>query len=224
MPLWIRKIFVIFIAIVTLGTVIPTNYLYSETEKSKADYINSNEGQDLSEGLSLNDDEISLPDLDSDQNKDTSIFTPWSEIASALTDYNELAPTFVDFAVREAEVQGIQKFGTYIADQVGDQYLDTILPQIELVMNNLTDEMDEEMLRHVIVSTKPAGGTGEKILHFYDGRSGRDIFRFHVRRDHPPQDGYWFNFHYHKASDNFESHHDLGKIYWDKNTPPNWMA
>ena len=63
-----------------------------------------------------------------------------------------------------------------------------------------------------------------KIFHVYNRLTGEDLLRFHVRRDHPPQDGYWFNFHYHTAEDGFQSHHELGSIYWDRNTPPDWMS
>ncbi|WP_310794657.1 YpjP family protein, partial [Bacillus safensis] len=24
--------------------------------------------------------------------------------------------------------------------------------------------------------------------------------------------------------DGFQTHHELGNIYWDKNTPPSWMS
>ncbi|MED4798110.1 YpjP family protein, partial [Priestia megaterium] len=51
-----------------------------------------------------------------------------------------------------------------------------------------------------------------------------DLIRFHVRRENPPKDGYWFNFHYHAAADNFQKHYDLGKIYWNRNMPPKWFS
>jgi hypothetical protein len=111
-----------------------------------------------------------------------------------------------------------------ISEQVGDEYRNLIVPKIGEVMNGISRQYDEETLRNLVVSQSPSGGSGEKILHIYDGRSGQDLVRFHVRRDHPPKDGYWFNFHYHVDKDQFETHHNLGNIYWDKDTPPQWRA
>ena len=62
--------------------------------------------------------------------------------------------------------------------------------------------MPEESLQSLAIS-KPAGGNNEKIFHVYDTKTGNDLLRFHVRRDHPPQDGYYFNFHYHRFDDGY---------------------
>ncbi|MEH7388569.1 YpjP family protein, partial [Bacillus sp. JJ1521] len=88
----------------------------------------------------------------------------------------------------------------------------------------LAEQYPTEQLDQLEISEQPSGGNGEKIFHIFDNTSGKDIVRFHVRKDHPPQDGYWFNFHYHTHHDGFQTHHALGDIYWNKNTPPKWLS
>jgi hypothetical protein len=85
-------------------------------------------------------------------------------------------------------------------------------------------QFPEESLANLKVTETPGGGLSEKIFHITNSKANEDVIRFHVRRDHPPQQGYWFNFHYHTHHDNFQAHHELGSIYWNKNTPPKWMT
>jgi hypothetical protein len=92
------------------------------------------------------------------------------------------------------------------------------------VIASLAEQYPEEQLHYLAVTENPSGGMGERIFHIYRVDSGEDIIRFHVRREHPPQDGYWFQFHYHTYHDDFQTHYELGKIYWDKNTPPQWRT
>ncbi|MEW8987992.1 MAG: YpjP family protein, partial [Bacillus sp. (in: firmicutes)] len=86
------------------------------------------------------------------------------------------------------------------------------------------EQYPEEDLVHLAISEEPGKGKSEKIFHIKDEKTGEDVIRFHVRRDQPPHEGYWFNFHYHTHHDEYQTHHDLGSIYWAKNTPPNWMS
>ncbi|GAE94956.1 hypothetical protein JCM21714_4157 [Gracilibacillus boraciitolerans JCM 21714] len=53
----------------------------------------------------------------------------------------------------------------------------------------------------------------------------QDVARFHVNRVRKPQDGYYFQFHYHLPNDQYEEHLPLADIYWGgKDTPPKWMS
>lgn len=124
-----------------------------------------------------------------------------------------------------AEDQSFLKFGKRIAPVIEDDYRKEILPKIENVISDyLATLQDDEAYQDVVISSTPSAGKTEKIFNVYNRTTGEDLLRFHVRRDHPPHDGYWFNFHYHTAEDGFQSHHELGSIYWDRNTPPNWMS
>lgn len=99
-----------------------------------------------------------------------------------------------------------------------------ILPNIEKAIKEVMDQYDDNDLRYLTITERPTGGHSERIFHIYDGKKQHDVIRFHVRRDHPPKEGYWFNFHYHTYHDKFQKHHTLGAIYWAKNTPPKWMS
>lgn len=126
--------------------------------------------------------------------------------------------------VTEAEQQSYIKFGSRIKPVIEDEFRDIILPEIEKVIEVVASDYPEEDLSRLTITEIPSGGNSEKIFNIYDQVKKQDIIRFHVRKDHPPQEGYWFNFHYHTFEDQFQGHHHLGSIYWDKNTPPQWMS
>ncbi|MRX70906.1 hypothetical protein GJU40_01825 [Bacillus lacus] len=148
------------------------------------------------------------------------------DTAGSSSEDGKLLASSHEFSVEQllhlAEEQSYLKFGNKIGPVIEDEFKEVILPKIEETITEFA-ENDERFL-NVILSKKPAGGMGEKIFHIYDAQTGEDLIRFHVRRDNPPHQGFWFNFHYHTYHDSFASHHELGSIYWDKNTPPNWMA
>ncbi|AGT32101.1 hypothetical protein M493_09185 [Geobacillus genomosp. 3] len=131
---------------------------------------------------------------------------------------------FIEETMEKAVAQSYEKFGRKIAPVIEDEFHAVILPRIEGVIAELAERCPEEELRYLAVSENPSGGQGERIFHLYRMDTGEDLVRFHVRREHPPQDGYWFQFHYHIYDDGFQDHHELGKIYWSKNTPPNWRT
>nr|WP_249310338.1 YpjP family protein [Bacillus sp. FJAT-49736] len=124
----------------------------------------------------------------------------------------------------EAEKQSFEKFGEKIGPVIEDEFRQVIMPNIQRAIEMTVKEYPEERLEALAISEKPSGGIGEKIFHIYDANTNEDIIRFHVRRDHPPMDGYYFDFHYHVQFDNYQKHYALGTIYWDKNTPPKWMS
>ncbi|MTH52078.1 hypothetical protein GKZ89_01575 [Bacillus mangrovi] len=128
-------------------------------------------------------------------------------------------PHDLDYFKEMAKGQTQLKFGSKIGPVIEQEFDSLILPKIE---ETIEKELKPEELRNLIITEKPGTGRSEKIFHIYSGETGKDVIRFHVRTDRPPGDGYWFNFHYHLAGDSFEKHHELGRIYWDRNTPPAW--
>ncbi|WP_270182073.1 YpjP family protein [Alkalihalobacillus sp. CinArs1] len=213
-PLWSRKLFVAFIAVITLGTVIPTEYLQDlkPAQKTEANYQ-----KDVSHVVETDEPpQLSYEEVESEPLR-------WPEIAERSSS-SEVVEEFITYASLQTEELGIRKFGDTIANRVGSEYINLIVPKVSEVITSKVEELDVDFVRSLRLTDKPSGGYGERIMHVYNEKTGNDLMRFHVRRDHPPQDGYWFNFHYHDEKDNFSEHHEVGKIYWDKNTPPKWLS
>lgn len=186
--------------ILTFGLVTPPQIIITEAKSNnpvKADEIEEHRQTKLDSGSFTND-----------------------YIANSTYDKED----FMFYAIQKAEEQSVRKFGPIIEKSIGDEFREVVLPKMEEVIMTLSNQLEEEQLQYLVISNKPTGGTSEKIFHIYDSRSGQDIIRFHVRRDHPPLEGYYFNFHYHTYLDQFQSHHELGCIYWAKDTPPNWQV
>ncbi|MEH7885806.1 YpjP family protein [Bacillus sp. JJ1609] len=130
---------------------------------------------------------------------------------------------FIGRAMKEAEMQSFQKFGNKIGPVIEDEFRQTILPKIEKAIEMVAVQYPGEKLNSLRITEMPGGGESEKIFHII-GDNGKDIIRFHVRRDQPPKEGFWFNFHYHTYHDSFQTHYELGTIFWAKNTPPKWKS
>ncbi|PLT28414.1 YpjP family protein [Peribacillus deserti] len=124
----------------------------------------------------------------------------------------------------QAEEVSYQKFGDKIRPKIEKEFKEVILPKMEEAIGQLSLTLSDEELSQLEVTENPAGGNGERIFNITNKVTGKPVIKFHVRREQPPLEGFWFNFHYHTAADQFMTHHDLGKIYWDKNTPPNWKT
>lgn len=202
MRLWFTKLSVVLITFLTFGLFIPPTYLDAEASDQEVQ-INGSDKQ-LSE----------LPVSNLNEN-----------IKSIHTEEPiNIHEQFVSYVSEQAKLQSIQKFGPKIADAVGDEFLNVILPKIEEVIRDLANHADEGELVSFEVSEKPSNGYGEKIFHIFNQDTGKDVARFHVRRVNHPRDGHSFNFHYHLMQDQFEQHFDLGDIYWAKDTPPKWMS
>lgn len=131
---------------------------------------------------------------------------------------------FMGDLMKQAEFQSYQKFGTRIKPMIEDEFREIILPNIEKAIAETAVEFPESDLVNLVITEQPGAGHSEKIFNIKNCLTGEDILQFHVRRDNPPQAGYWFNFHYHTYHDDFQTHHELGSIYWAKNTPPKWMS
>ncbi|MFS0863280.1 YpjP family protein [Fredinandcohnia sp. 179-A 10B2 NHS] len=194
---WLRKALVVSFTILTFGLVAPPPALTMEQ---------------------ANSDESSKLNPINNQSADESLFT-YEE-----SSYGYDSRKFIDYALNQAELKSFEKFGSKIGPVIEDEFRKDILPGIESAIASVAEQYPTEELNRLEISEQPSGGNGEKIFHIFDTATGSDIIRFHVRKDHPPQEGYWFNFHYHTYHDGFQAHHTLGEIYWDKNTPPKWMS
>lgn len=197
MKLWIRKLSVIIVTFMTLGMYIPPTYL----DEAKAEEKNESAEPNADEQL------VQVEVNDEDDDADTTL--------------NEA--DFISILTEQAKEQTITKLGPKIAEQVEADFTATILPAMDEVLNQILEEASEAS-PYLAITESPAEGYGEKIFNLYDYQTNKDIAKFHVRRDNRPLEGYWFNFHYHVSSDNFEAHHEIGEIYWDKNIPPKWMS
>lgn len=201
MKLWIRKFSVVLIAIMTLGLYIPTTDITSEAEESK-EISPTNPVVDTT--LETLSNKALSTDLE--QEHINKVFSYEAELRTQAKDQLEM------------------KLGPRIISQVEDEFTEVILPTIENVLDTLFMNLKEEELSYYRITEHPSPGYAEKIFNVYDERNSRSIAKFHVRRELRPLDGYWFNFHYHLSNDDFREHHEIGEIYWDKNTPPKWMA
>lgn len=195
MPKWLQKSFVVLVTILTFGLVTPPQtFLYNQASADKP----------------TREDSV----------KAETTFTQIDEITEEEPDSNQIIESWLT----EAEELSYIKFGSRIKPVIEDEFKQVILPNIHKAIEEVAVQYPEEKLAYLELSEVPTGGNSEKIFHLYSKESNKDIIRFHVRKDHPPHSGYWFNFHYHTSDDNFEAHHELGSIYWDTNTPPKWMS
>lgn len=203
MKLWIRKAIVVLVAIATLGFYAPVSLLEVDADdgKDKVSEAGAYKEQDL-ESIIV-EEEIDKPSIDTEEIDERTFY--------------------IHEMMEKAKDTTMTKFGPRIANQVEDEFNTAILPTIEQVIEGLVNEAGDDYIYYGI-SESPSKGYGERIFHVYDYRTKEDIARFHVRRDNRPLEGYFFNFHYHLKEDNFKEHYEIGEIYWDKNTPPKWMA
>jgi len=201
---WIRNVLVVLVSVVTFGIVTPT-FAYDEQvledKGSKRDVIES------INSLVFNtvDEEIDI-----ETEAENTIITVTEDHVSNL--------------VKDGQTQVLKKFGPRIGEVLADEFEEMILPQMEEAIRQVTLQFDDDQLAFLTVTENPGKGLSEKIFHLRNTLTNEDIIRFHVRRDHPPQQGYWFNFHYHTYHDDFVTHYELGNLYWAKNTPPKWMS
>ncbi|UJL46313.1 YpjP family protein [Virgibacillus sp. NKC19-16] len=202
MKLWMRKIAVVLITIMTLGMYTPPALLTTDAEENK-EFTNADEGLTngalKTEAVEEIDEELMSPE-------------PLDE------DY------FIRTMTEQAKEQTLTKLGPRITNQVEDEFYSMILPKMEEVLETILGEAGEDALAYYGITEQPAAGDGERIFNIYDYSTQKDVAKFHVRRDNRPLEGYWFNFHYHLNDDKFAKHHEIGEIYWDKNMPPKWMA
>ncbi|WP_201713241.1 YpjP family protein [Rossellomorea arthrocnemi] len=194
MSIWLKKSFFILLSILTFGLVSPSQAFLNEENHALA----KNNGKPAT-----------MESTPEETREEESVVSHG---------------VFIENMLAQAEKNAYEKFGTKIKPVIEDEFKSLILPNIEKAIADTASQFPEEDLTSLTISEVPQYAKTEKIFHIYDERSGEDVIRFHVRKDHPPKDGYYFNFHYHTVHDQFQTHHDLGNIYWNKNTPPQWMS
>ena len=194
---WLRKTLFVLVSVLTFGLVTPTHLI---------DEVNAK----------------NLNDHDAFEAPNTEIAFGQSNTFEQETEFNK--EKFLEKLLKQAEVQSYQKFGTKIKPVIENEFREIILPNIEKALEEMAVKFPEEDLKNLTITEHPGTGHSEKIFNINNRGIGKDVLRFHVRRDNPPQAGYWFNFHYHTYHDDFQNHHELGSIYWAKNTPPKWMS
>jgi hypothetical protein len=194
---WLRKTLVVMVSILTFGLISPSQLMNN-----------------------INAGKLSDRDVFETNGSMNSI----AQSTAFLDDSDESNDQYLEELMKQAETQSYQKFGVKIKPAIEDEFRDLILPNIEKAIEETAARFPKEDLKNLTISELPGSGYTEKIFHVKNRITNEDILRFHVRRDHPPQAGFWFNFHYHTIFDGYQIHHDLGSIYWDKNTPPKWMA
>lgn len=198
---WMKKSLVILLSILTLGMVSPEDFHWQEEASA-----NKTSKKSLQE-----------------ESKTTNDYVVVSSISAENSGKFNREKLLEDFFEKAGENSYI-KFGERIKYKIGDEFNDVILPKMEEAISTYLETYPDKDLPYIAISEKPASGRGEKIFHIYNQQTGKDLIRFHVRRENPPQQGYWFNFHYHTVEDQFATHYNLGNIYWDRNTPPNWAG
>jgi hypothetical protein len=122
----------------------------------------------------------------------------------------------------QVEQQSYLKLGDKIAPVIESDFSELVLPELKKTIEKKVAHFTSQELQNIKVSPLPKNNRSEKIFHLVSHSNGTEVFRFHVRTEHPPKKGYFFAFHYHDDSDNFESHQALGTIFWSKDTPPKW--
>lgn len=206
---WFRKIFVVFVAILTLGLYIPPTHI--DVEAANKNGVVSPE-RDLDEDLIQSKSDTMSDPIDINFADET------TEMDSGSTE------DYISSMTEQAKEQTFSKLGPRIIEKVEVDFEKDILPAIEGVVQTILAEAGENEVPYYSITEEPTAGYGEQIFSLYDERTSQELARFHVRRDKRPGEGYWFNFHYHLSQDGFEEHHPIGEIYWDKNTPPKWMS
>ena len=203
MPLWMKKSVVVLLSIMTLGLVSPNDFhWFDEANAAKPDNENAHENAAAAA------DVISAPTVYIQSEYETEEIDERTRLLESLSE--------------KAEQNSYIKFGDRIGPRIEDEFNSIILPKIEEAIAAYISECPDAEIPYISITENPSNGLGEKIFNIYNNNTNKNLILFHVRRENVPQEGHWFNFHYHTAADQFVAHHSLGSIYWDKNTPPHW--
>lgn len=197
MKKWLQKGLMISVALLTFGVIAPDHEIWNQLENNEKVRAHEPSANDITAAIQL--DDIFLEEL------------PDPQVVLAS----------IKLAAKE---QTFTKFGTRIAPVIGDDFEANILPKMEEAIDMAIARLDDDSIRSLTVSEKPAGQYSERIFHIKNEDTREDIIRFHVRTENRLDEGYFYNFHYHTNDDHFATHHDLGEIYWSKNTPPKWLS
>jgi hypothetical protein len=199
MKKWLQKSLTVAVALLTFGIISPGHeiwtLLHDKSESKQAD-------------VPANDHEyhIGFADPETDQEIYEQFVSEEENLIASAKDVSYL------------------KFGSKIGPAINDEFDEVIFPKIEEVIQMTLHHSGDLHKRRLSITERPSGNYSEKIFNVIDMENGKDLILFHVRTEKRPQDGYYFNFHYHTAEDGFIAHHSIGDIYWSKNTPPKWLT
>lgn len=199
MKLWFKKLFVLIVAVMTLGFYVPPLNLEINAETE------SNETE---------------PDNNTDHKAESLVYDT-SVYIDEITDYQ---PDPVEVLIDQAKDHMIEKLGSRISVQIDRELKEQVLPNLEFVVAGLIENKGTDHAVDLTIVESQVSGYGEKVFDLYDEDQEQIIAKFHVRRENRPLDGYWFNFHYHLVEDGFEAHYGIAEVYWSKNTPPKWRS
>lgn len=199
MKKWLQKTLIVAVAFLTLGAISPNHQFWT----------------------SLQDKDEAKQAEQPPKNTDYSIGLAEPYVYNQL---EEPATSVEESLIASAKELSYMKFGTKIGPVIADEFDEIIFPKIEEAIQMTYESSGDLHKRRLAITEKPAGDYAEKIFNVYDLADGQDVIRFHVRTEKRPQDGYFYNFHYHIADDGFVAHHSIGDIYWSKNTPPKWLS
>lgn len=199
MKKWIQNIIIGLVAFLTLGIITPAHDIWDNIFEKESKQINSS-----SEAVAY-DIEVAADDLDDQED---------------LTNLSYIEESFI----MNAKQLSFEKFGAKIGPKIESEFERAVFPKMDEVIRTKVFEVYADDWENLAMSKKPSGSYGEKIFNIHDSEKLEDVARFHVRTEKRPKEGYYFNFHYHLAEDEFEQHHHLGDIYYSKDTPPKWMS
>lgn len=198
MKKWFRKTIVLLISILTLGLYIPPFHLDADMEE-----VDKGEISPKTDDYTTNSPTI----IDDDE-------------SDSIVSSNEL---YQEALIEMARERVMIKLGDKIASKIDMPLKEEVLPNLEVVIEQIFDKLGEEQSQYLVISEEPASGYGERIFNLYDQSKKENVAKFHVTRVKKPQDGHFFQFHYHLAEDQYEEHYPIAEVHWGKNTPPKWM-
>jgi YpjP-like protein len=199
MKKWLQRTLIVAVALLTFGAISPNHEIWTN----------------------LQDKNVSKHAVGPSQDNDYSIGLEDSFVDDSLEDNSD---SIEELFITSAKKQSYMKFGTKVGPVIADEFDNIIFPKIEEAIQVTLASSGDVHKRQLAISEKPAGDYSEKIFNVYDLVDRKDLIRFHVRTEKRPKDGYYYNFHYHIAADEFTAHHSIGDIYWAKDTPPKWLS
>ncbi|SFL94396.1 YpjP-like protein [Gracilibacillus orientalis] len=201
MKMWIKKLTVLLVTILTLGLYVPPIYIDADVDVGKKDI-------EPSEDRAKQIDEEEIEDSITEKNL-------------VLEDSNQL---YLQELNQLAKKQMQAKLGAKISAKINNDVNQVVLPNLEMVLDELYEDIGEEKSQYLMIAEEPSAGYGERIFNLYNVKEKQNVAKFHVNRLKRPQDGYYFQFHYHLQDDQFEEHLPIGEVYWGRDTPPKWMS
>ncbi|MBB4826064.1 hypothetical protein HNO89_003301 [Sporosarcina luteola] len=199
MKQYLQKLIMAAVAILTLGVISPSHEIW--TNLNPKDDARESDQPSLSQEI-----EYGLEDS-------------YFQTEPALADATDVAVLYAS-----AKDLSYMKFGSKIGPVIQNEFDTIIFPKIEEVIQKTLETEGDLHKRRLAITETPSGNYAEKIFHVHDKDKEKDLIRFHVRTEKRPQDGFFYNFHYHTAEDDFIAHHSIGDIFWSKNTPPKWLS